>query len=122
MAIEVEFLAGGTRFERVGRMRVVPLAPFPSDDTGRLDATGLWVEVRDAQNKVLYRRILHDSGDTIEGPGDTLGSFVRVATGQRPPLYVVVPQIPGGRVVLVSSERPGDRALDSVEATLPGVV
>ena len=122
MAIDVEFVAGTMRFERVGEMRIVPLEPFPSDPTGHLDASGLWVEVRDAHDQVVYRRILHDSGDVMEGPGETLDSFVRVATGQRPPLHVLVPQVPGGRVVLMSSDRAGERAFASVEATLPGVV
>lgn len=121
MAIEVVFGATGPSHDRVRQMREVSLAPMPSDPLEESDGAGLVVEVRDAGGKLVYRRILHDSGKFIEGPGETSRTFVRVARKFRAPLHVIVPSVPGGRIVLLSSAEDGARATITVDARIPRI-
>jgi len=121
MAIEIVFVATGQRLDRVREMREVSVPPMPSDPLKGSEGAGLAVEVRDANGTPVYRRILHDHGNFIEGPGETSGKFVRVARSGRASLHVIVPNVPGGRILLLSSPRNGERAGISVDAHIPAV-
>ena len=121
MAIEVIFTATSARYDRIRAFRTVPIPAWPSDPLDDFDRAGLWVEVRDASNKVVYRRVLYDTGAAIEGPGDKPDQFVKVATPQRAPLHVIVPEVANGRVILMASNLPGHRAMPAIDAALPAV-
>ncbi len=75
-------------------MRALPSQPLPerpgSDD--RQQVTGHWIELRDADDRLLYRRVLHDPlGRSIEVR--TGGSWRRTAVTPRATFSVTVPHL-----------------------------
>jgi hypothetical protein len=122
MAIEIVFGAAGLLFTRATNIREVPIEPMPSDPIDEPDGrVGFWVDVRDANDRVVYRRILNDRGNVIEGPGETSEMFVSVRRVERAPLHVIVPHVPGGRVVLMSNDNAARRIDVRIDAALPGI-
>ena len=122
MAIEVVFHSAGLRFAAVRSIREVPIPPWPSDPLGDdlAGRTGLWVEVRNAQGATVYRRILHDAGGEIEGATED-GRILRVTGKERAPLHVIIPHVPDGRVILLTSSD-GNTATATIEAALPRII
>lgn len=84
------------------------------DQTERDDRIGSWVEVRDANDDVLYRRTIDRPvpEDVEIHEGGEEGSFRRVERGEMTrQVNVLVPDLVGARTVVLRERRPptGDR-------------
>jgi hypothetical protein len=124
-AIRLTFLheGGGLGFKRATRVAMrAPAGDGPrrtdrterSDQEERDDRIGNWVEIRDANDSLLYRRrIDRPVPEAVEvHEGGEEGTFRRVERGEASSLVnVLVPDIDGARTVVLRERRPptGDR-------------
>jgi hypothetical protein len=110
----------------VDRRRVDMMAPPGEPDRIPRRASGFWVELRDARNRVLYQRVVRqpvrfEAEAFGDKPGDPLGW--RPVADPSGSFALVVPDLPGGETVaLVSSpfepEAAGEPARDLLSVPL----
>jgi hypothetical protein len=99
---------------RVAMRVTAPTTPTPDENT-----TGYWLELRDAQGKVLYHRALHDPTRLdVEVFGDKPGEPMRrvPATRSSGTFEVLVPDLPGGARVVLRGPRTGAKAQTAAAA------
>jgi len=111
--LRLTFEYEGTTVRLLSRQAVEMLAP-PSDRTDEYaNHAGFWVEVRDAEDRVLYRRILHHPIQwTREAPsGDPQRPFTRVPNDSKRGVFtVLVPDFPNAQHVRLVGSPPGEPA------------
>ena len=70
---------------------------------------GFWIELRDRDDRVVYRRIMDNPTTRHEGPSDERGGITnRQPVSTSGTFSVVVPEIAGARRFLVMASRPVD--------------
>jgi hypothetical protein len=73
--------------------------------------SGFWVELRDASQQVLYRRVMDDPAFRYEAPLDDNGTLrTPTAVGRKGTFSVVVPDLPQARTLMVWASRPPEAA------------
>jgi hypothetical protein len=84
----------------------------PSDLTdGYQGQSGFWFELRDANDRVLYRRILHNPiRSHIEAPsGDPARPFMQVRKPQTKGIFeLLAPELAGARTLVIFASPPAD--------------
>lgn len=72
--------------------------------------SGFWVELRDASDQLLYRRVLDDPAYRLEGPINDNGAMRAVppAPGRTGTFSVVVPYTPDTTRLVIMASRPPD--------------
>jgi hypothetical protein len=103
-ALRLTFAYDRDRVRLVSQERVAMLAP--PDDTELLEVgrSGYWLELRDDNNDVLYRQVLHDPirTDAEVFPEDPSQPIRRVPIAHPQGTFeVVVPDLPGGRIAVL---------------------
>jgi hypothetical protein len=91
-ALRLTFAYEGTKVELVSKLAVEMIAP-PSDRTDEYeDHAGFWIELRDPDDRLLYRRIMHNPIQTDrEAPsGDPDRPFTRVRTDQKQGTFTII--------------------------------
>jgi hypothetical protein len=99
---------GGARLDTSRRVEIQAYPSDPLDGYG--GQAGLWVELRDRDDRVVYRRILHDPGQTVEAPLEpSRGRLTRIdAPAVAFEARVILPELPAAtRVVLMRSTAAG---------------
>jgi hypothetical protein len=104
-AVRLIFRYDGDKLELVSQEKVEMLVP-PSDAVAPAAQarTGFWIDLHDAQNRTLFRRVMHPPARDVEvfsnEPGQTLA---RKPTPQAKGVFVaVVPDLAEGHAVSLS--------------------
>jgi hypothetical protein len=117
LAIRLTFSYDGRKVKLQSTQYLRMKAP-PSDRVDEYEKqSGTWIELRDAEQRVLYRKVLHDVMPTaMEAPsGDPVRTFTRVpAPSQKGVFSVVVPDLAQAAQVLLYSS-PGDAPHNQAE-------
>ena len=80
--------------------------------------SGFWVELRDASQQVLYRRVMDDPTLRYEAPIDEKGALRTAEAGGRTGTFsVVVPFLPQASTLLVWASRPPEAAAKPILTT-----
>ena len=98
---------------RILRRRTLDKQTAPSYAwEGAVGESGFWVELRDASQKVLYRRVMDDPTFRYEAPVDDNGALRSQQTTARRigTFTVVVPFLPLARTLMVWASRPPEAA------------
>jgi len=83
---------------------VETLAPASHSLEPRLNASGFWIELRDAGNKVVYRRVLHDPAPPDAEVFDPERGLRRVALDDPKGVFtVLVPDLPEAEELAIVS-------------------
>ncbi len=103
----------GAEFRLTSRQEVEMVTP-PSDPTDEYEGqSGAWLELRDARERVIYRRIIRNPlGSNVEAPsGDPKRPFTNVRV-DRPSgaLVLVVPDLPDAVTFRLLASVEPDRA------------
>jgi hypothetical protein len=103
-SVRLMFAYDGLKVTLQSRQQVAMLAPASHRVDEYENHSGTWIEVRDAEQRVLYRRVLHDiMPSTLEAPsGDPERTFTRVPIKDNRGVFsVVVPDLAQGRTLLL---------------------
>ena len=99
----------------------VEMMALPSDPTGAYEGhSGFWVELRDAEERVVYRRITRNPiEEEHEAPsGDPSRPFTRVRTESDEGTFaVLVPQIESAEALVLCASPTGERLHAPYEIT-----
>jgi hypothetical protein len=91
-ALRLTFEYNGTNVRLASKRQIDTMAP-PSDRTDEYKGhAGFWVELRDADGRILYRRIMHNPIEVDrEAPsGDPKRPFTRVRNEQKQGVFTVM--------------------------------
>jgi hypothetical protein len=106
-AIRLIFAYAGDRIELTDAQRLAMFVP-PSDSLEpERERSGFWVEVRDANEQPLFRRLMHHPIETTREvfPADPHGEIIRTPVADRRGVFsVVIPELTAARsLALVGS-------------------
>jgi hypothetical protein len=107
-ALRITFQYDGTQIRKVSQQKVEKLSPPSHDVEGHQNQVGFWYELRDANNKVVYRRVIHNplQVDT-ETPSATGGFARRPVQNPNATFQIVVPELDNAStLVLLASPHP----------------
>jgi hypothetical protein len=105
---------------RLDSLERVAMRPLPSHDLDSFEGrSGFWVELRDAQDRVVHRRVLHDPlrHEVEVFPEGGVGEFTRVPVARPAGTFdVVVPDLPGARELTLHASLPDPAPATETEA------
>jgi len=108
----------GTQIQLASQQRVEMTAP-PSDPMDEYEGqSGFWIDVRDSEDSVLYRQIMHNPIQLeLEAPsGDPERPFTQVKNETSEGTFmVIVPDIEAGVVLAMHSSPPDEPASPAKE-------
>jgi hypothetical protein len=94
----------GSQFSISKSWQVETVAPASHSLEPRLNATGFWIELRDAGDKLLYRRILHNPVRVDAEVFDPELGLRRVALEEPKGVFtVLVPDLPDAQEIAIVS-------------------
>jgi hypothetical protein len=105
-AIRLTFEYDGDQVRLLSQQRVDMVVPASAPVTGFDGHKGVWAELKDGQNRTLYRQVMHNPlrGDVEVFSDDPARNVARHPTPQRKGVFVVlVPDTDEGREVVLSS-------------------
>jgi hypothetical protein len=117
-AYRVTFEYQGTQVRRIGQQRIAMTAPPSHEIEGHEGEVGFWYELRDTNDKTVYRRLMQSPIQT------SVEVFAPDGTIKRQPVLdpkgvfqVVVPEIDGAaNLVLMGTQQPPPTPIGSVAA------
>jgi hypothetical protein len=102
----------------VSAKRIQAISP-PSDDVNETGRTGgSWIELRNGDGKILYRRILHDFfDDSVEIMTGRSGEALswQEASGIKKSIVVMVPEMPEADHMAIMSRDPAGKDEKAIE-------
>jgi hypothetical protein len=108
-AIRLTFAYAGDRIELTDTQRLAMfVSPSDAFEPER-DRSGFWVEVRDADEQPLFRRLMHHPIETTREvfPADLHGEIIRTPVADpRGVFSVVIPEIADARILAVVGSPP----------------
>ncbi|HEY5705834.1 MAG TPA: hypothetical protein VIS96_09695 [Terrimicrobiaceae bacterium] len=112
-AIRLTFSYVGSQIELTDTQRLAMFVP-PSDSLeAARDQSGFWVEVRDADEQLLFRQVMHHPIETTREvfPADPHGEIIRTPVADpRGVFSIVIPDLTKARILaLVGSPSEADR-------------
>jgi hypothetical protein len=116
-AIRLTFAYDGDKVQLVSQQPIEMVVPPSAPVTGFAAQKGFWAELKDANNKTLYRQVMHNPirGDVEVFSDDPAKSVARQPVPGRKGVFVVlVPDTEHGREVALSSSpgvQPGPMAM-----------
>ena len=112
-AIRLTFSYVGNRIELTATQRLAMFVPPGDSLEADRERSGFWVEVRNADERPLFRQILHHPIETTREvfPSDPQGEIIRTPVADpRGVFSIVIPEIAGARVLaLIGSPSAADR-------------
>jgi len=108
-AIRLTFAYAGDRIELTDAQRLAMFVP-PSDSLEpERERSGFWVEVRDADEQPLFRRLMHHPIETTREvfPADPHGEIIRTPVADpRGVFSVVIPELAAARILALVGSPP----------------
>ncbi len=114
VAQRITFQYDGTQIRKISQQRVEKLSPPSHETEGHQNQVGFWYELRDANGKIQYRRVIHNPMQMDTETPSTTGFSRRPVQSPRGTFQLVVPELEGAStLVLFASPHPEPSAVGS---------